>query len=215
MNGKLGKYRDQLIVLVNVIAGIGSAIGLAFFVVLGISGLLIRVPEGFGKSWLVVVKDYYRLVVYLVSFQSNRFSFLNIPISKGGSDHFSEVQWLIHEGLMFLIVALVIFCWSFWKLKKRSQLWQLTPLYWQGLILLVVVAVMSIVSFNDTFLWFHYRVFSNTDWIFNPRTDPIILILNDHFFGIFFVCWVIISVILILLIIGFVKRLINFFVRSG
>lgn len=49
-------------------------------------------------------------------------------------------------------------------------------------ILPIGVVFVLIAGFNYWFVLFHHIAFGNNDWLFDPRTDPIIYVLPETFF---------------------------------
>ena len=56
------------------------------------------------------------------------------------------------------------------------------PFHLLGLAVPVILAVLTAISWDTFFVKFHQLVFRNDFWIFDWRTDPVILILPDTFF---------------------------------
>ncbi|BEI50506.1 membrane protein [Lactiplantibacillus plantarum subsp. plantarum] len=46
-----------------------------------------------------------------------------------------------------------------------------------------VVTVIMAINFDQFFIMFHKILFRNSDWLFDPLLDRIILVLPDTFFG--------------------------------
>lgn len=213
MNGNIfNKIVAPLEIITTVCCGMLASIGVSFFSVLCSSGLLLRVPDGVVTSKGHVFSDYYRLVTYLCGFSSKRFKFRYVPISSSASQHFADVRDLIRCGMLIMLIDIIIFVILLRILKKRNQLWELVPLYREGMVLFIVIATLIAVSFQDSFLWFHYHFFNNHKWVFNPQTDPIILVLSDHFFLNFFILWIGLSIVLMFLLYFVIKRSVNFFI---
>lgn len=204
MNGRLSKITDVIIGSFFLGSEMLSSIGVSFFCILGVSGVFLHVPSHFlDIGYLKIVSEYYRLVWYLLS-PELKLHLRYIPISIHARVHFADVQDLVHCGLLLTVVSLVVLILCYRYEKKRYQLWQLIPLWRQCLLLLIIVCCLALVSFQDTFLWFHYHFFHNMDWVFKASQDPIILILNNHFFLTFFFGWVLLVVVTnVLLLIKF------------
>lgn len=94
-------------------------------------------------------------------------------------------------------------------------MWRLVPLFEQALILISVLTCLFLASFQDSFLHFHEIVFQNNDWVFDPKADPIILILTENYFIHYLLFWLALTLFLILVIIWITKLLINFFFRRS
>lgn len=208
MNGRLSKIVDVIIGLLFLGSEMLSSIGVSFFCMLGISGVFLHLPNHFlAQSYYQIMSDYYRLAWYLVSPEIN-LHLRYIPISARARVHFADVQVLVHWGLCLTILSLCVLIFCYRYEKKRYQLWQLIPLWWQCLILLIIVCCLVVVSFQDTFLWFHYHFFHNMDWVFSASRDPIILVLTRRFFLTYFVGWALLVLLINILLLIKAKRLI-------
>lgn len=189
INGKLSNFTHGVMGILLIGSEMLSSMGVSFFCILGISGAFIHVPYGFLHCTSgPILQDYYRLIWYLIG-PFHHLRLHRIPVSDHGLSHFADVQHLVHCGLFVTIMALFIFVLSYLYEKNRYQLWKLIPLMEQLLVILVTVAVLIVVSFQDSFLWLHYHLFNNLNWVFTVNKDPIILILNLRFFLTYFVVW--------------------------
>lgn len=193
MNGKLNRIFPGIVQLLLVGSAMLTSIGVSFFCILGISGIFLHIPSGFlNSTHSQITADYYRLVGYLIGIQRRLFLHV-IPVSFSGREHFADVQFMVHVGFMMTVIVIAIFLMCYRYEKQRNQLWEVVPLFKQCLSVLIVIAVMIVVSFQDSFLWFHYHFFRNMTWVFTVSKDPIIVILNLHFSLKFFVTWFILS----------------------
>ena len=215
MNGKLiNKTIDSIGSIITVICGMLTSLGVSFFSILIFSGFFLNFPNEVHISNKHILVDYYRLIEYLCSYSSGHLHFRFLPMSKTASEHFAAVRVLVHYGMVITIIAFGLFLVLFRAKKKRNQLWKLIPLYQELMLMLIVFTSLIAISFQDSFLWFHYHFFNDNYWIFNPKTDPIILVLNDNFFLKYFICW---SITMLLISWGiniYTKHLIKLFIRT-
>ncbi len=113
-----------------------------------------------------------------------------LPFSAEGASHFADVRVLFLLDLAVLAVtvallaALKVAC-----LRRKTQLPRLagrTPGFWAacglgGFILLV--AALAATDFDRAFTVFHGIFFPGKEnWLFDPATDPVILLLPEEFF---------------------------------
>lgn len=214
MNGKWNEIKNNLLAVITVAAGIITSIGISFYTTLVCSGVFLKIPRNFsGIDSQEVMVDYYRLVFFLMSFTKKEFKFDQIAMSKSAIQHFADVHYLTQAGELITMVCGLLFIVFFYYEKKRYQLWRLVPLFEQALILISVLTCLFLASFQDSFLHFHKIVFQNNDWVFDPKTDPIILILTENYFIHYLLVWLALTLFLILVIIWITKLLINFFFR--
>lgn len=216
MNGKLiNKTIDSIGAIITVICGMLTSLGVSFFSVLIFSGFFLNFTNEVHISNKHILVDYYRLLEYLCSYSSGHLHFRFLPMSRTASEHFAEVRVLVHYGMVITIIAFGLFLVLFRAKKKRNQLWELIPLYQELMLMLIVFISLIAISFQDSFLWFHYHFFDDNYWIFNPKTDPIILVLNDNFFLKYFICWTITMLLIFWGINVYTKYLIKLFIRTG
>lgn len=129
-----------------------------------------------------VKENYNYIISYVEGNYSDNFSMPSIPSSSSGKEHFKEVRNILKSVrlimiFLFVFSALGIFICS--KEHKNSYL------KWSGIELAAITLIpllISLITFNKLFNAFHRTLFSNTNWIFDPKYDPVILILPEKYF---------------------------------
>lgn len=113
-----------------------------------------------------------------------------LPFSAEGASHFADVRWLfllvvwVFVAAAGLLLAGAVVC----RLQRQRlpRLGGRTPGFWAacglgGLFLLI--ALLAALDFDGAFTVFHSIFFPGKDnWLFDPVTDPVILILPEAFF---------------------------------
>lgn len=113
-----------------------------------------------------------------------------LPFSAEGADHFADVRGLfllvvwVFVAAAGLLLAGTVVC----RLRRQRlpRLGGRTPGFWAacglgGLFLLI--ALLAALDFDRAFTVFHSIFFPGKDnWLFDPVTDPVILILPEAFF---------------------------------
>lgn len=136
------------------------------------------------------IRASYDAVLDYCTGKTDIFSVGPLPFSPSGADHFADVQklflldlWVLRASLIGL-VALLFLCRR-WKLCPYRFL-DCGPGLWAagGLgISFLVVGGLAALDFDRAFVIFHRLFFPGKDnWIFDWRTDPVILILPQEFF---------------------------------
>lgn len=197
MIGKFNDLKEWLIAITTLFLCILAVLSLGLFVTIITSHYLLTVPQHWhGLSRRDVLSDYQQLCWYLQGVGSLHWRY--IPFSQRGMRHFHDVKRLIQPVVSLCPFFFISACLSLWYEKRSYQLWRLiTP--WRAIMVMYVVCVaMVLVSFQDSFLWFHYIMFSNLDWVFNAKQDPIILLLTPRFFASCFAIWCFTSLIVML-----------------
>ncbi|MBS4749799.1 TIGR01906 family membrane protein [Carnobacteriaceae bacterium zg-ZUI78] len=129
-----------------------------------------------------VSQNYDVLLGYLLNPFQSVLAMPNIPVSAQGAFHFFEVKqlFLLNNGIFVLSLVgsiLVLF-----RIKKyQDEAWFKGVCRIMIFLPIVIVIVLSM-GFNYWFVLFHHVFFNNDAWLFNPVTDPIILILTEDFF---------------------------------
>ncbi len=147
-----------------------------------------------GLNWGEIMSDYRRLIIYLQSPIVNQLTFHYLPISNNAIEHFSMVRYflIVNEGVCFVSWGLVIS--KIKQEKKRSQLITLVSLIDYLCFGLLIFSGLAAIDFERTFISFHYLLFSDNKWIFNPQTDPIIMGMPPIFFLKLFGIWLVVTV---------------------
>lgn len=108
--------------------------------------------------------------------------------SEEGQKHFEDVRVLFHLDVRVLVVSLI--CLLLLTLLRRNMHLTKTgtraPAFYAGLGILIffgIVTVLAATDFDRAFTVFHRLFFPGKDnWIFDYRTDEIILILPQIYF---------------------------------
>lgn len=184
MIGKLNNQRAILITLVCII----SVFSIALFITINVSPWLITVPRSLQISRSGVSSDYHRLLAYL-ELPGGRLELAHFSLTVAAREHFADVKRYVLLNELVMIIS-TLAAWLILKNEqRRQQLWQLlSPLMW-GMSLLVVILVMVLVDFPSLFIQGHYWLFAMMNWVLNPRTNPIILLMPLSFFTKLFMLW--------------------------
>ena len=137
-----------------------------------------------------VIRQAYDEVLDYCTGRTDVFSAGLLPFSDSGASHFADVRGLflldlrvLGACLVVLVLALLIARWR--KLTPRRFLGR-GPGFWGAAGLggaFLVVGGLAAVDFDRAFVVFHALFFPGKDnWIFDWRTDPVILILPQDFF---------------------------------
>lgn len=104
----------------------------------------------------------------------------NFPMSETGEFHFWEVK-VIFQVLQ--VISILFIVWFVISIRKK---WKLLAYFNAAANLIFIIfgifISMMLIDFDFFFYWFHRALFNNDYWIFNHRTDPIILALPAELF---------------------------------
>lgn len=104
----------------------------------------------------------------------------DFPMSATGAFHFWEVMIIFN---VLQVIALVFLVWFFISIyKKREILTYFNATANLTFMIFGIFLIIMLFDFDFFFYWFHRAFFNNDYWIFNYRTDPIILALPAELF---------------------------------
>lgn len=134
-----------------------------------------------------LMENYKVLMEYLIQPTVKELNMLHFSSSEGGLQHFEEVKFLFMMTFMIALVGFILSVWIvMWLRKTKQQVW-MGRWFWVAIIFPLVLLFIMVVAFDRVFLMFHQILFHNDLWLFNPMTDPIITVLPEGLFMIFFV----------------------------
>ena len=113
-----------------------------------------------------------------------------LPFSESGASHFADVRVLFLLDLWVAVISLaalvILFIISRRKKLTPTPLMGHGPGFWAAIGLgglFLIVGGLAATNFERAFVIFHSLFFpSKTNWLFDWRTDPIILLLPEDFF---------------------------------
>lgn len=135
-----------------------------------------------GLSYEVIKENYNALIDYCSPFFRGNLVFPSLAASASGLSHFAEVKVIFNVFyIMFAITTFSLIVIFIVKQKKRQYQYMRTVSI-TSIVLPVITLIACSINFNATFNFMHKILFRNDDWLFDPETDPIILLLPERFF---------------------------------
>lgn len=135
-----------------------------------------------------VMLNYNDLMLYLLSPFVKTLRMRDLPTSVSAASHFYEVKNLFQLVLaIFLVLLALLIVAKYHKIdfsldRRMALLFMVLPL---------VVLPFAMMNFDAFFVFFHGIFFHNSDWLFDPVTDPIINVLSENFFASCFVAFLV------------------------
>ena len=153
------------------------------------------------------IKEAFDEVMDFLTLPGNEFGTGKLPYSEEGKSHFVDCKWLFDLNAGAFIVSLIgVAVLIILNKKGIFQLWRpfgMSVLFSTGAFTLggfAVIGGLCAIDFDVAFEVFHKIFFPGKDnWLFNPYTDGIIMILPQEFF---MNCAILILVSIILLCVG-------------
>lgn len=184
------QFKQFIRVLLMIVAFISLAISIVIlsggWIYRGyLSFVDLATPVGLTKTQLLMNIDH--MMEFLSFPQVKTLNFPNFSSSAAGIQHFVEVKYLMQANFILTIFGLIFLGWNYKSINQigvknlQSQLSKLAVYFPLLLLFLMVIA------FDQIFLLFHKVFFRNDLWLFDPLVDPIILVLPENLFLIYFV----------------------------
>lgn len=122
--------------------------------------------------------------------KTETFSTGALPWSQAGRDHFADVRSLFLLDLSAAAVTgLLLLGWALIRQRSNVQPYRFMKrgfAFWAAVglgVLFLLVGGLACLDFSRAFVVFHTLFFPGKDnWLFDPRTDPIIYLLPQEFF---------------------------------
>lgn len=130
-----------------------------------------------------IIRNYLQLLGYLQLPWITRLDMMDFPTSPSGLQHFIDVKhlFLLNNGVLIVTIWPAIHFLR--SLSVKKMLWKLIRPFQIAAVVPVLAALLMLVNFNQFFIDFHKVLFRNSDWLFDPRFDPVILVLPESFFS--------------------------------
>lgn len=183
-------------ILTSVAIGLGIIHLTNFIYRIDIDGL--GISEATGYSNQEIIKNVNAVMDYLNPFSAEEFDLPTFGYSESGASHFADCKTVFDSIYLWGAIAFIIVVLMLVFLKKDIFTYRLAAVL--TLALPCTVGCAMAINFDRAFVLFHQLFFNNSDWLFNPYTDPIIKVLPAEFFmhcGIFIAGCVALAAILL------------------
>lgn len=149
-----------------------------------LSPLHIVKNSGFSRDEILL--NYNSLIDYCSPFCREQLEFPTFASSSSALSHFAEVKVIFNAFYLVLIVsgclgALLLHCMSQPERRRTIRLTGMLCLLVPAFFLLLFLGSFG-GNFHNAFFFLHRILFRNMDWLFDPATDPVILILPEQYF---------------------------------
>jgi integral membrane protein (TIGR01906 family) len=143
---------------------------------------LLHISDASGYANDVIRKNYDVLIDYNNIWYTGSLNFPDFAMSESGRIHFEEVKKVfgVFEYGAFVLLPISIILIVLAKKKHIGSVFWAAGIFSIGIP--AALGVLIAANWEWVFVTFHKMVFQNDYWLFDPYTDPIILVLPDEFF---------------------------------
>ena len=149
---------------------------------------LLNIVEATGVSRSDLIYSFNELMDSLVFYKEFGEGVFEYSVS--GMNHFLDCRILFTLDLVTLPISFVVFLVYFILIKTKKIIVYrpagMSILFYASfvpILLLGALAIYALIDVNSAYTFFHAVLFPGKDnWVFNPRTDPIINALPEQFF---------------------------------
>lgn len=188
--------------VVFIVTGLALAITATIFTSpivyrLGISWF--NLSERSGLTAEQLQENYSVMLRYLTDPISKVLAMPYFSSSEGGLQHFAEVKFLFMLTFMLAFAGVIVSIFLIlWLRKTKQQPW-MHHWFWLAIIFPLILLFIIVIAFDKVFLLFHQILFRNDLWLFSPISDPVITVLPEGLFMIFFIAAILFYEIIIYL----------------
>ncbi len=143
---------------------------------------LLDLEAASGKSADLIRQDYDRIINYFCFWNRGPLVFSTFAMSEHGRIHFADCK-RIFDAVQILCIASGAMTAVSWFRHRHS--FSFRYLKMAGILTVALPAVLGGLAWwrwDQFFVAFHSVLFRNDYWLFDPSTDPVILVLPDAFF---------------------------------
>ncbi len=195
LNNKIFDAVASLLVMIFIIS-FAVVVTLNFTPLYDFTAEGMEVVEASGVEFDDIKENYRILIDYNNLWGPDTLNMPDFPMSETGRIHFEEVKAIfgLFEIILFISAPICI-ALAIYKFRTRQKRFFL----FSGVATVVVPSVLGVLialNWQWVFVKFHEIAFNNDYWIFDYRTDPVILILPNAFF---MICAIMILAVVVLL----------------
>ncbi|MFA9414806.1 TIGR01906 family membrane protein [Streptococcus sp. E29BA] len=131
-----------------------------------------------------LMDNFNQLMTYLLHPLKQELFMADFPVSASGAKHFADVKhlFLLAEAV-FIGLAYPAVRFFFQAMRDRELIFYRQIFLGAMLFSVLIAGLGMVVGFETFFTLFHTLLFpGDSSWLFNPTTDPVILVLPAEFF---------------------------------
>ncbi|WP_413628300.1 TIGR01906 family membrane protein [Fructilactobacillus vespulae] len=196
------KFQDYVFILVTLFFCISLTVFLTINSVYlyHIYIIICKLGVEFKVSNHTLLQNYHSMVYFIQNPFLNVLGLSKFSLSNSALSHFKDVRKLILLSDVVLIISSSYLLWLRKSKNLKFLLVKTNELIKRLIISLSIITVIVLLDFHEIFIYFHILLFSNQNWYFNPKKDPIINVLPDQYF---LLCFTVALIYLFLLLLFF------------
>ncbi len=179
-----------------------------FIYPLSLKILNISLPENINTH--IAISNYNYIIDFITQRNYEAFNLPNFQSSENGIIHFIEVK-NVYWVIMYLFDISLVLTSAFFYFSNIKKSYTFLKISSNILIFIALLLTLpSIFKFDFAFDLMHIIIFNNDYWLLDPKTDPIINILPQNLFLIFFI-----GILGIIILNMFILRFIYNYLNGG
>ena len=141
---------------------------------------ILHLDQACGLDASTVRRNYDSLCNYLFFWNRGELFLPDFVMSEHGRIHFADCKKIFDVVQILCLATGILTLAGALRKKHTARCLRIAGIL--TIMIPVVLGLLAVFQWDNLFTAFHTILFSNDYWLFDPRTDPVILILPDSFF---------------------------------
>ena len=141
---------------------------------------IFHLDQACGLDASAVRRNYDSLCDYLFFWNRGELFLPDFVMSEHGRIHFADCKRIFDAVQILCLITGVLTLAGALRKKHTARCLRIAGIL--TIAIPVVLGLLAVFQWDNLFTTFHTILFRNNYWLFDPRTDPVILILPDSFF---------------------------------
>ena len=141
---------------------------------------ILHLDKASGLDPSAVRRNYDAVCDYLFFWNRGELILPDLAMSEHGRIHFADCKRIFDVVQILCLASGILTLAGALRRKHTARCLRIAGVL--TITIPIVLGLLAFFSWDSLFVTFHTILFRNDYWLFDPRTDPIILILPDGFF---------------------------------
>ena len=141
---------------------------------------MLHLDTASGKDAATVRRNYDALCSYLSVWNRGGLILLDFAMSEHGRIHFADCKRIFDVVQILCLVTGILTLAGAVRRKHTARCLRIAGIL--TIAIPIALGLLAVFQWDSLFVTFHTILFRNNYWLFDPRSDPVILILPDTFF---------------------------------